>query len=370
MLAVIPLAGPLFDLAGHDPDVRSLETVYFKILCLSVGPSCVAVTTSCFFIGRGDSRTVMWVDLTAVSINIALDYAWIFGNWGFPRWGVRGAAWATVVSNVAAMLLLMALMLRKPFREKYHTLKGWRPNREMMARLVRFGAPNGVQSLLGSMGFTLFVLLVGRLGTVELAATNVVMNLAWVAFMPFIGLDATVSTLVGRYVGRRETDLSERSVWSAFHLTAAYGALVALACLTIPEIVLMPFSTQANLQEFAPIRDMSIGLFRLMALMFVCETGALIFASGVKGAGDTRFAMWVSVSVYWAVTVVPVYVACMLYDQGIYVAWTFKALGQVVTALVFFLRFRGGKWKSMSVIEDECPVEPPSTPKGLPEGPA
>jgi len=91
LLGVIPFAGHLFRLVGHDAAVQEMEVPYFRILCYGSGASILGSTLSCFFIGRGKTLTVMWVNITATAANLLLDYAWIFGNWGFPEAGIRGA---------------------------------------------------------------------------------------------------------------------------------------------------------------------------------------------------------------------------------------------------------------------------------------
>ena len=108
ILCLRPFAHHLFEWAGHDPSVRILETEYFRILCI-MGLGIPGVALSAFFTGRGKTLTVMWVNFAATGINILLDYAWIFGNWGFPEWGIRGAAWATVIAHFVTPVVFIIL---------------------------------------------------------------------------------------------------------------------------------------------------------------------------------------------------------------------------------------------------------------------
>jgi len=362
MLGLIPFAGIIFDWAGHDPAIRSLEVAYFEILCLVAGPNAAAVTASCFFVGRGDTRTVMWVDLSAAGLNVILDYAWIFGNWGFPEWGIRGAAWATAVANVFGLVLFMTLLLRRKYREEYHTLKGWRPDVVLFRRLMRFGIPSGVEAMLGTLGLSMFVLLVGRLGEIQLAATNLVMNMAWMGFLPMCGLTVAVSTLVGRYLGQDRPDLAERSVWTAFRLVMSYGVILAVVYVLLPGVILAPFAAQADPATFRPVQEMSVVLLRFLAVASLFDYMSLVFVSGVKGAGDTRFVMWTLTALNWGIMVIPTYLACIVYGWGVYAAWTCESALMVTAGIVFLFRFLGGKWKSMRVIEMDTriPCDSPS----------
>ena len=372
MLALIPFAEGIFELAGHDPTVRPLETVYFKILCFA-GITVMGGPLGAFFTGRGDTRTIMWVNICAVSLNVVLDYGLIFGAWGFPEWGIRGAAWATVAAHTASMVTLTVLMLRRRFRDRYNTLRGWRPDRELFRRLLRFGMPSGVEHVLTMLGLSLFVLLVGRLGQTELAATNIVMNIGWMAFLPMIGLTVAVSTMVGRYLGEDQPDVAERTVWCGFRLVTLYGGAVALVYILIPEIILSPFAARADPESFAAVREIGIVLLKFLAAFTVFDYACLTFSSGIKGAGDTRFVMWVFTALTWTIMVFPTYLACVVFDWGIYVAWAFHTLFVIVAGSVFLFRFRGGKWKTMRVIEAEASPEaippPPVPDRGLDGGP-
>ena len=88
LLATIPLAPWFFRLAGHEPDVVSLEITYYRVLTLGGGAMLINAAFASFFTGRGATRVVLAVDAVAVALNALLDYAWIFGHWGLPAWGV------------------------------------------------------------------------------------------------------------------------------------------------------------------------------------------------------------------------------------------------------------------------------------------
>ncbi|MBT7890591.1 MAG: MATE family efflux transporter, partial [Deltaproteobacteria bacterium] len=187
ILLFIPLSDSIFILAGHAPEVRELESRYFIILCLGGFFPVVSSAISGLFSGLGRTWTVMWVNFVGTGVNIILDYAMIFGNFGFPEWGIRGAAVATVISAFISTVLFVFLMLRPGYRREYGTWSGRAFNRGLFQRLLSFGFPAGLQFFLDMLGFTLFILLVGRIGKIELAATNSAFNINMLAFMPMTG---------------------------------------------------------------------------------------------------------------------------------------------------------------------------------------
>ncbi|MDP6779669.1 MAG: MATE family efflux transporter [Candidatus Latescibacteria bacterium] len=360
MIGLIPFSETFFRWVGHDPDIRSLETSYFRISCLG-GPTIVGPALAGFFSGRGKTMAVMWVNFVATGVNIVLDYAWIFGKWGFPEWGIEGAAAATVVSRYTSLAIYLVIISLPRFRETYNTLGGWRPDRALFRRLVRFGVPNGVQFMLEILGFSIFVLLVGRLGEVALAASNVAFNINTLAFLPMIGLGIAVSTMVGRYLGQDRADLAERSVWSAVHLVVLYMGSMALGYVLVPDLFIYPFASRADPETFGPVRELAIVLLKFVAVYCAFDGLYIVFSAGVKGAGDTRFVMLTATALSWLTMVLPTYIACGIYGKGLFVAYLFITTYITLAGIIFYLRFRGGKWKSMRVIEA---APPPAVPVG------
>ncbi len=350
-LVLIPLAGPFFRFVGHEPLVQQYETVYFQVLCLGATPAIASSAMSGFFSGRGKAWPVMWVSALATAVNLIMDYALIFGRWGFPELGIKGAAIATVISACSSLVAYLILVSRPVHDGRYHTLRGWMFERVLFLRLIHFGFPSGVQFFLDMVGFTAFILLVGRLGTAQLAAANIAFNINTLAFMPMIGFGIAVSVLVGQYLGKNRPDLAERSVYSSFHLTFLYMASVAAAYVLVPSIFVDPFGFQADPASFITMRKTIIILLRFVAVYSLFDTLNLVFASAIKGAGDTRFVMLVIAIASSAVLIIPSYIALVLLDAGIYTGWAIASAYVSILGLIFLFRFRGGKWKSMRVIE-------------------
>ena len=350
-LCLIPFAEPIFSFMGHDPLVQLYEVPYFQILCLGGFPFVASAALSGFFSGRGKPWAVMWVNSCATIVNLVLDYALIFGVWGFPELGIKGAAIATVLSGTFSVCVYLVLITRKAYNKKYHTLKGWRPERELFMRLLRFGLPSGLQFFLEMVGFTVFILLLGRLGTNALAATNIAFNINTLAFMPMIGCGIAVSVLVGQYLGANKPALAQKSAYSGFHMTFLYMLTIAAAYVLVPDIFVAPFAAKANPESMAEIYHLAVILLRFVAVYSVFDTMNIIFASAIKGAGDTRFVMFMILILSTLVLVLPAYIAIVILGYGLTIAWGIGAAYVIALGFVFYLRFRAGKWKSMRVIE-------------------
>lgn len=357
-LGFVPLAEPFFRFVGHGEAVQRYEVIYFQVLCYGAVPGIAISALSGLLSGLGKTWPVMWVNVLATGVNIVFDYAMIFGKWGFPELGMAGAALATILSQYVALIVYAILIFRPGLDRQYHTLRGWRFEPALFNRLLRFGAPSGVQFFIDVMGFTVFILFMGRLGTIELASTNIAFNINTLAFMPMIGIGIAVSVLVGQYLGSDRPDLAERGVYSGFHLTFTYMACVAALYVFIPHLFLWPYAAQGNVANFDQIQRLVTVLLRFVAVYSLFDGLTIIFSSAVKGAGDTRFAMLVMLVLSGGGLVLPGYIALVRFQRGLYTGWCIASAYVIMLGFTFLFRFLQGKWKTMRVIEEVPPFAP------------
>jgi MATE family multidrug resistance protein len=207
-LLVVPIAPWFFGLAKHDPAILAAETQFFQIMCAGGPALLIAQSIASFYSGRGQTWVMMIVEASVDVICIAVDYCWIFGHFGFPAWGVAGAASATVVCLWLKALIYLTLFLQPRYREKFGTLAGFRWDGAFVRRMLYYGGPSGFQMLLDVTGYTVFILLVGQLGGVAAEATSMAFSVSTLAFMPIYGLHIATSVLVGERLGENRDDMA------------------------------------------------------------------------------------------------------------------------------------------------------------------
>jgi len=268
-----------------------------------------------------------------------LDYALIFGRWGFPELGIVGAGIATVAAGAFSFFLFLAILAGGNTNRSYHTMKGWRFDRDLFVRLLRYGFPSGVQFFLEIAGFTGFVLVVGRLGTASLAATNIAFNINTLAFMPMIGFGIAISVLVGQYLGSDRPGLAQAATYSDFHLTLAYMIAIAAAYVLVPDIFVAPFAHNADPQSFGEIYGYAVILLRFVAVYSLFDAMNIIFCSAIKGAGDTRYVMFVTVLLSVFVLIVPVYLIVEVLELGLMLAWVLATAYVTLLGVIFICGF-------------------------------
>ncbi len=352
--ALLSLAGPwLIGLAGHEAEIARQEEIYFRILCYGSGGMLISSAAAAFFGGQGRTRVVMWVDGFFAGLNVVLDWFWIFGHAGFPAMGIAGAAWATTVSLWLKALTYLWLMLRKREDDQFQTRQMWRPDWELMRRMLRFGGPAGMQMFIDVLGFAVFIMLLTRLGKVSAEATTMAFGISSFAFMPVHGFGQTAGILVGQHLGEDRTGLAERAAWTAAVLGIGYMALVSLAYLAVPEFFLAGYFAMGEQRDPArdgEVRALAVILLRFVAAYNVFDAMFMVFAGALKGAGDTRFILWTSLVLAIALAGLS-YLAVEVWKSDVFACWYLITGWVLVAGVAFMFRFMAGHWREMRVIE-------------------
>jgi MATE family multidrug resistance protein len=355
-LLAIPLAPSFFALVGHPPSIRAHEVTYFQILCIGSGPTIVSAALSTFFTGRGQTWVTMCVSGIAALVNIVADYLLIFDILGLGVPGIAGAAWATVLAHLTTVAVYLGWMYLPKYRTRYNLDSAWRLNRALMQRLVYFGGTSGAQMLIEGVGFTLLLLLIGRIGQTESAATTLAFNVNIVAFIPMVGLAIAVSVLVGQHLGNNRPDLARRATWSGLSLGLIYSSFFAFLYFAVPQLFFLAHDLKADSPEFLAARAMATVLLKFVALYFIFDTIQLVFSFAIKGAGDTLFVLFVAAVTSAAGVILGQAGANTLgplVGGSIYWWWYVMTGWILALAVAYFLRFESGVWQRMRVIEKQ-----------------
>ena len=342
----------LFRLVGHAPEVQQLEAIYFKVLCLGSGIHIVGMSFAAFFTGRGVTRPVMIIYIISMCLNVPLDYALINGIWLFPELGITGAALATVFSWASAAVLLGLFVFTRENDQIFKVLKNRRFDQDLFRRLLRYGVPSSLQFSLDVFAFLFFVLIVGRIGKVELAVTNIGIALDSISFRPLIGFALGTSTLVGQALGRNRPEDAVAAARATMVIVASYICALVLLYVFLPQPLLALFRPRdINPEDFAAIKHMGVVVLRFVAAYLLLDGLYMISTAVLKGAGDTKFIMWSMGIISFFGMILPIYIGIEIFGMGLYYAWGCTVLFLCQLAALTFWRYSQGKWKTMRVIE-------------------
>jgi MATE family multidrug resistance protein len=363
-LLAIPLAPLLFQQFDYDANVQPLVVDYFQVLALGAGAVVISSAQSSFYTGRGLTRIVMLVNCAGTLLDISLEYMFIFGAFGFPRLGIVGAALTTVISNWATVLMFWLLM-RRPVEREPFGLNDNHFDSELFRRLLRFGLPSGLPQLIEGIAFTFLTNAVASIGVIAGAATSLAFTINAVAFVPMIGLNIAVSTLVGQKLGENRPDLAARATWTAMVLGLAYTGLFAVAYVAVPSVFLGLHTLFASDPNFPEVREVTIILLRFVAMYCFFDALQIVFVGALRGAGDTRFIL-INTS---CISLLAIATGYWLQDQfdwketgyALYGWWWVLTGWLLALGVTYVLRFEQGRWKTMRVIEPELNVESPAS---------
>ncbi len=349
-LTIVPAAPVLIAVGGHTTALQALEVTYLRCLAFAALPMLVMAAVNGFFSGRGQTWTVLGIEAAGTAVNVVLAQLLIFGRLGFPEWGIAGAGWATAAGSWASALVALGLFLRPTYRREFQTLSGWRFERDLFARLMKYGGPAGAQVFLDVLVWHFFVQLVGRLGEAQTGATTLTVRLNMVAFLPMMGLGQAVAILVGQRLGGDRPDLAERSAYTGLKWVFGYMCAVAAVYLLFPKLLVSLFAGSRDPAAFAEVAAIVPTLLVCVAIYSVADSVNVTFSFALRGAGDTRFVSLLTFALAWPILVVPTFLVVRS-GGNLYWAWGFATAYILAMAACFTLRFRSGRWKSMRVIE-------------------
>ena len=345
-------AEDIFAATGHAAEVQRLECIYFTILCHGSAFHLAMITFGTFFSGRGLTRPVMLTTFAGVLINIPLDYAMIFGHFGLPEMGIAGAATATVLSWFINTLIFAKLNFTRRNNRSFAIVSAWHLHPQRFLRLLRFGIPGALQFTIDVAVFTVFILLVGRISTDALAATNIVFSVNALSFMPAMGASQGAGILVGQSLGKGRPERAVELVRRSGELLFCYVLIVGIFFCFVPGLILSPFFLQGGGQSHE-VYSIAIILMRIVTAFIFFDAFYMLFSGALRGAGDTAFMMWAAVLMGISGMVLPVYVGITWFHISVITAWLFVALFLACMCAIAYLRYRAGKWKTMLVIESQ-----------------
>ncbi len=345
-------AVPIFSMIGHDPDIQQIEVTYFRILCFGAGANLIGATMSCFYSGRGFTRTVMLIQITGTLFNIPLDYALINGQWGFPELGIKGAAIATVSSWILISSIFAILIFNRRNNEQFHVFNKRAFDPELFMRLMKYGVPGGAQFFLDILSFTFFVLMVGQIGKTELALTNIVLSINSLCYMPMWGLSMGVSTLVGQAIGKNMPDHAVMTARATAHIALFYALFMVMIFILTPDLLINIFlPNNLTMAEKAPLLSMGRVLMKFMTIYLLFDSMIIIYTGVLKGAGDSRFIMLTTIGVSITSLFIPIWFGINRFGMGVYFSWSFITIYLVILFTIIKIRYNNGKWKEIRIIE-------------------
>ncbi len=360
VLLLAPAGMWLLRVSGHAPRQFALEAVYFQVLVLFAFLPLLRSGFGSFFSGIGRTRIVMVANAVALGVDVGANYVLIFGKFGVPALGVLGAAYGTVIGSAVGVVILAATYFSRYNRREFDTGRALRPDLDVARRLLRFGLPSGTEFFLNMAAFNLFVQMMYSYGPDVAAAMTITFNWDMVAFIPVIGIGVGATSLVGRYMGAGKPATAERAAYSGIQTALGYTLSVMAFFVFTPQLLVGLFTPHRPGLNYGVAAPLAVFMIRMASFYLVSDALMLVFGGALRGAGDTRWVMRASVAFHWLLASIA-WLQIKKLHHSPKAVWIVFVIMVAVMGLVFFLRFRGGKWKTLKVIEEG----PPGPPGGM-----
>ncbi len=338
-LAMPPLlfAEPILLAMGQKPEIAALAAQYLSIMGWGILPAMGVMVLKSYLSALERAGMVLWVTILAALVNAGVNYLLIFGTFGFPELGIRGAAIASLSVNVVSVAGL-ALYAVRSFPQHALFVRFWRPDWPAFRQVFRLGWPISLTNLSEVGLFTFSAVMIGWLGAIPLAAHGIALQCASSTFLVHLGLSNAVTILTGKAFGRRDFVSLSRGGLVSIVMSMVFATLTIAAFLIWPEVFLGLFLDPQDPRK-PEILAIGTGLMA-MAALFQLADGVQVLAHGLlRGIQDTRVPMLISAFAYWAVGLNVAYFLGFPMGFGAVGVWSGFVIGLSVAAAWLMYRF-------------------------------
>jgi len=349
----------------NDVAATPLAINYVSIISISLLFSAYSFVFQGFYNGIEKTKIHLVVTVISNLINLYLNIGLIYGSIGvsnffselhpklsflsslwvwldFPALGVKGAAIATLVASVWMSFHYSLYLFSKTIRNRFHifSLKG---SRKMFRKQLALAAPQGAQETVIALGWSVFYKIVGMIGLIELATTQVLFTIMHASFMPALGVGQACSTLVSRYMGEKKISKAEDSIKESVRLAEYIMGTMGLTFIFFPEFYLSTFTSDVEIITMG-----KFGLRMLGTVQFLDAIGFILWFA-LSGAGNTIFPALVESALVWIIVVLGSYFFGFYLGMGFKILWVLFPLYMGLFALIMIWKVREGDWKRIEV---------------------
>lgn len=333
---------PIIAWFGGEPDVIEQGTLYLKTIAPAFLFYSVLLIGNAVLRGAGDTRTPLLVMLAVNVVNIVVAWSLTQGVAGLPRLGVVGSGLGAASGQTIGGLVVLALLVRGrgALRVGFSVPRlDWRRVR----RILNIGLPAGAEQILLQFALTSLTVVIARFGTDAYAAHQVAWRIAQLSFLPGWGFSVAATTLVGQELGAKQPQRARESGYVAFR--------AALMVMTLMAVVIFVFD-RALIRMFIDdplVIAQGIPILQIAAIIQPVMAASFVFSGGLRGAGDTRATLAITIFSVWGLRVIITYLLDHLFGLELVGAWIAIAADFSFRGLMFWWRFRSGKWQSIRV---------------------
>ncbi|GAA0179393.1 MATE family efflux transporter [Clostridium sediminicola] len=345
---------------GAEKDVIPFAITYLRIILLGLPALIITMIMSGALRGAGDTKTPMIVNGLSNIINVICNFILIFNNrtisFNIPllnkemsiflpgaNLGVTGAAIATTLGRIIALILILKVLFSKNNNYKITLFKDFKIDFSILKRILKVGMPAAGEQLIFRFAQLVFFRMVASLGTVMVAAHKIALTAESLSFMPGWGFALAATTLVGQSLGEDDPDKAKKGGYTAAYMACIVMTAFGVLFFLFPKIFIIIFTRDSEIINNAVI------CLQLVALSQPFLAATMVFAGALRGAGDTKIVLVITTMTAWGIRVGLGYYLAFTMNLGLAGAWAAMALDLTIRGIVFFIIFKRGKWQKIKV---------------------
>ena len=343
-LLALAFADPILRFTGTNADTHELAMQYYQIVVGCQLFNAINTIINAAQRGAGNTKIAMWTNLVSNGVNVVFNYLLIQGKMGFPALGVRGAAIATVLGTLAAMLMaLRSISHPQGYLFLWRGRKFMRFDRKTLGSLVDIGSSTLADQVFLRIGFMLYVMIVAHLGTNAFAAHQIGMNILTMSFAMGDGLSVAAIALVGQSLGQNRPDLAK--IYGGFcqRVGMVCSLVLAVVYFLLNDQIFRLFSDDPEILVYGPM------MMFFVVIIVLFQIAQVIYSGCLKGGGDTRFVALVSLLSVSIMRPMAGWLFVYPLNMGLMGAWIGLTMDQGMRMLLTFIRFKSDKWLKIKI---------------------
>jgi MATE family multidrug resistance protein len=341
----------LFENSNIHPIQMRAQIEYFDILIRFSILTLLRVSLVSFFSGIGRTKVIMISSITSMLVNVFANWALIFGHLGFPPMGAKGAAYGTILGMATAVVILLITYLSPQNIKRYKINKSLAIDLKGIKRLLYYGYPLGLGTFLNFLAFNVIINIYHQHGPVAASAITITYSWDMIFFVPLLGMEVAIISLVGRYIGAEDEVSLNKTLKSVMKLSFAYGLIMIVVILATPNFLVDLFRPKDNLEIFLTARPLILTMVKLISIYVISEVIRVVFTGVLKGAGDTTAPMLITMVVHW-ISVLITWLCFTKTNLNNTTIWFLDVVVTIFSGALVYLRYRTGNWRTLRILKN------------------
>lgn len=324
-----------------DMEVVRQGAAYIRVVCISMSVGVLLFMSNAVLQGAGDMKTPLYVMSGVNLINLLFAWLLVHGIGPLPALGVLGAGYAAAIARSLGGLVSFAILAHPRAAIGFRLRTLFRADLAVLGGILRIGIPAAMEQLIQQGSQIIYTVFIAGMGTASIAANSIAMSIQSLSFMPGMGFGLAATALVGQCLGAGKPKRAEEAGYESLRMGMVAAGLAAALFLFFPVPLARMYSADAG------VVALTASCLRISAIAQPSLAIIQVLAGGLRGAGDTRWVMYMTAAGNWGVRLAGSWILGVHLGWGLVGVWVAMALDQFLRGGLTWYRYRSGRWKAI-----------------------